>query len=240
MKRDVHMKFYSAGYLIISYDRELINKGCMIADLSQTILTICNGVRPTFLDYWFFPWCNSNKNDPITQVINGKLKISKEEYESGQTFLDTLMEEAKFVWPNVFKDLEDARFFKRNYLKGIENLEIISLNLSEEYRTDFLMNEREENDFKISIYGFLESSLPADVNNDGILGFDICGYESNGFYSFIFNNLQVDFKAFGKRLNDLSLVDNYEDAKQILHSIDDGEIEAEEILWYPWLIVKCV
>ncbi|MES9691202.1 hypothetical protein CN639_08460 [Bacillus toyonensis] len=234
------MKFYNAGYLIISYDRELINKGCMITDLSQTILTICNGVRPTFPDYWFFPWCNSNKNDPIAKVINGKLKISKEEHESGQTFLDTLMEEAKFAWPNVFKDLEDARFFKQNYLKGIENLEIISLNLSEEYRTDFLMNEREENDFKVSIYDFLESSLPTDVKNNEILGFDICGYESNGFYSFIFNNLQVDFKTFDKRLNDLSLVDKYEDAKQIIHSIDDGEIEAEEVLWYPWLIVKCV
>lgn len=87
------MKFYNAGYLIISYDRELIYKECNIEGLSQTILTICNGIRPTFPDYWFFPWCNSNKNDPIAQMINGRLKISKEEYESGQSFLDTLMEE---------------------------------------------------------------------------------------------------------------------------------------------------
>ncbi|WP_242251502.1 hypothetical protein [Bacillus cereus group sp. BfR-BA-01379] len=234
------MKYYSAGYLIISYDRELIYKECNIEGLSQTILTICNGVRPTFPDYWFFSWCNSNKNDPIAQMINGKLEISKEEHESAQTFLDTLTEEEKFVWPNVFKNLEDARFFKKNYLKGIENLEVIGLNLSEEYWTDFLMNEREGNDFKVSIYGFLKSSLPADVKNDGILGFDICGYESNGFYSFIFNNLQADFQVFGKKLNELSLVDNYEDAKQIIHLIDNREIEAEEILWYPWLIVKYI
>ncbi len=145
------MKYYSSGYLIISYDRELIYKECNIEGLSQTILTICNEIRPTFPDYWFFPWCNSNKNDPIAQMINGRLKISKEERESGQSFLDTLMEEEKFSWPNAFKNLEDARFFKRNYLKGIDNLEIISLHLSEEYRTDFLINEREENDFKVSI-----------------------------------------------------------------------------------------
>ncbi|MEK4911541.1 hypothetical protein [Bacillus sp. FSL E2-8887] len=231
------MKFYNAGYLIISYDRELIYKECNIEGLSQTILTICNESRPTFPDYWFFPWCNSNKNDPIAQMINGRLKISKEEHESGQSFLDTLMEEEKFSWPNAFKNLEDARFFKRNYLKGIENLEIISLHLSEEYRTDFLMNEREENDFEVSIYDFIESALPADVENDEILGFDICGFSNNNFYSFIHNNLQEDF---GKKLNELSLVDKYEDAKQIIHLIDDGEIEAEEVLWYPWLILKCV
>ncbi|WP_283750582.1 hypothetical protein [Bacillus cereus] len=233
------MKFYNAGYLIISYDRELIYKECNIEGLSKTILTICNGIRPTFPDYWFFPWCNSNKNDPIAQMINGRLKISKEEHESGQSFLDTLMEEEKFSWPNTFKNLGDARFFKRNYLKGIEDLEIISLHLSEEYRTGFLMNEREENDFKVSIYDFLESSLPVDVENDEILGFDICGFSNNNFYSFIHNNLQEDFEAFGKKLNDLSLVDKYEDAKQIIHLIDDGEIEAEEVLWYPWLILKC-
>lgn len=165
------------------------------------------------------------------------MKISKEERESGQSFLDTLMEEEKFSWPNAFKNLEDARFFKRNYLKGIENLEIISLHLSEEYRTDFLMNEREENDFEVSIYDFIESALPADVENDEILGFDICGFSNNNFYSFIHNNLQEDF---GKKLNELSLVDKYEDAKQIIHLIDDGEIEAEEVLWYPWLILKCI
>ena len=57
------------------------------------------------------------------------------------------------------------------------------------------------------------------------------------FYYFIHNNLKEDF---GKKLNELSLVDNYEDAKQIIHLIDDGEIEAEEVLWYPWLIMKCI
>ncbi|KMN46922.1 hypothetical protein [Bacillus sp. LK2] len=231
------MEFYNTGYLIISYDRELIYKDCIIEGLSQTILTICNEIRPTFPDYWFFPWCHSNKNDPIAQVINGRLKISKEEHESGQTFLNTLMEEEKFSWPNAFKNLEDARFFKQNYLKGIENLEIISVNLSEEYRTDFLMNQLVGRDPSVSIYDFLESSLPVDVKNDEILGFDICGFSNNDFYSFIHNNLQEDF---GKKLNALSLVDKYEDAKQIIHLIDNGEIEAEEILWYPWLIVKCI
>ncbi|MGR3777265.1 hypothetical protein ACT1UG_16305 [Bacillus paramycoides] len=231
------MEFYNTGYLIISYDRELIYKDCIIEGLSQTILTICNEIRPTFPDYWFFPWCHSNKNDPIAQVINGRLKISKEEHESGQTFLNTLVEEEKFSWPNAFKNLEDARFFKQNYLKGIENLEIISVNLSEEYRTDFLMNQLVGRDPSVSIYDFLESSLPVDVKNDEILGFDICGFSNNDFYSFIHNNLQEDF---GKKLNALSLVDKYEDAKQIIHLIDNGEIEAEEILWYPWLIVKCI
>ena len=94
-------------------------------------------------------------------MINVRLKISiNEEHESGQSFLENINARKKFAWPNTFKSLKDARLIKRNYLKGIENLEIISLYLSEEYRTDFLMNEREENDFEVSIYDFLEKSLP--------------------------------------------------------------------------------
>ncbi|NSL68502.1 hypothetical protein HRR34_19010 [Bacillus toyonensis] len=117
------MKFYNAGYLIISYDRELINKGCMITDLSQTILTICNGVRPTFSDYWFFPWCNSNKNDSIAKVINGKLKISKEEHESGQTFLDILYESTE-RFEKILENIINSQQSKEDLIDTLIEVEI--------------------------------------------------------------------------------------------------------------------
>ncbi|WP_181969236.1 hypothetical protein [Bacillus clarus] len=49
----------------------------------------------------------------------------------------------------------------------------------------------------------------------------------------------LDCKQFGKKLNDLSLIDDYEDAQGIIRLIDEKKIEAEEVLWYPWLILKC-
>jgi hypothetical protein len=233
------MKYYNGGFIIISYEKELIYQNCIIEGLSSIIVTISNGIRPTFPDYWFFPWSNTNENESITKLINSRLRISKEEHEQAQCFLDTLIEEKRFSWPNVFRNLEDARFFKQNYLKGIEDLEIVSLNLSEEYRADFLLNEREENDFDCSIYHFMEDALPFCINNDEMLGFDICGYSNNNFYSFIHNNLQTDFRKYGKDLNELSLIANYEDAQYVIHLIDNQKIEAEEILWYPWLILRC-
>ncbi|WP_242311935.1 hypothetical protein [Bacillus cereus group sp. BfR-BA-01331] len=233
------MKYYNAGFLIISYENDLINKNCIIEGLPETILTISNEVRPTFPDYWFFPWCNTDENDSSSNIIKSRLKISRDEHEKAQSFLNTLIQEKKFSWPNVFKSLEDARFFQQNYLKGIENLEIISLNLSDEYRTDFLLNELEGNNFEVSIYDFLEGSLPVSVKNHKILGFDICGYDNNSFYSFILNRLHEDFDRFDKKLNALSLIENYDDAKEIIHLIDEKKIEAEEVLWYPWLILKC-
>lgn len=233
------MNYYNAGFIIISYEKDLIYKNCIIEGLPETILTISNEVRPTFPDYCFFPWCNTHKNESNSSIIKSRLRISREEHEKAQSFLDTLIQEKKFSWPNVFKFLEDARFFQQNYLRGIENLEIISLNLSEEYRTDFLLNELEENNFEVSIYNFLESSLPFSVKKYEILGFDICGYSNNSFYSFIHNGLQEDFNRFNKKLNGLSLIGNYDDAKEIIYLIDEKKIKAEEVLWYPWLILKC-
>ena len=83
------------------------------------------------------------------------------------------------------------------------------------------MNEREENDFDCSIYHFMEDALPFCINNDEMLGFDICGYSNNNFYSFIHNNLQTDFRKYGKNLNELSLIANYEDAQYVIHLIDN-------------------
>ena len=41
------------------------------------------------------------------------------------------------------------------------------------------------------------------------------------FYSFIHNNLQTDFRKYGKNLNELSLIANYEDAQYVIHLIDN-------------------
>ncbi|HDX9577265.1 TPA: hypothetical protein ROX88_000750 [Bacillus pseudomycoides] len=233
------MNYYNAGYIIISYENELIYKGCTLQGLSDTIVSISNLVRPTFPDYWFFPWCNKSENNTISNLINSRLKISLDEHVKAQSFLETLIQEKIFSWPNVFKCLKDAMYFKECYLKGLKNLSIVSLSLSEEYQKDFLLNEEQENDFDVSIYDLLKDSRPFQIEDNEVLGFDICGYSNNAFYSFICNGLQSDFKRFGKQLNSLSLIENYKDAQEIIHLIDQGEIRAEEILWYPWLVTKC-
>ena len=48
------MNYYNAGFIIISYEKDLIYKNCIIEGLPETILTISNEVRPTFPDYCFF------------------------------------------------------------------------------------------------------------------------------------------------------------------------------------------
>ena len=78
------MKYYNGGFMIISYEKELIYQTCIIEGLSSTILTISNSVRPTFPDYWFFP--NTNENKSITKLINSRLRISKEEHEQARCF----------------------------------------------------------------------------------------------------------------------------------------------------------
>ena len=47
------MKYYNGGFIIISYEKELIYQNCIIEGLSSIIVTISNGIRPTFPDYWF-------------------------------------------------------------------------------------------------------------------------------------------------------------------------------------------
>ncbi|PGZ62007.1 hypothetical protein COE58_09665 [Bacillus cereus] len=58
------MQYYNGGFMIISDETELIYQTCISEGLPSIILTISNSVRPTFPDYWFSPWCNTNENAP--------------------------------------------------------------------------------------------------------------------------------------------------------------------------------
>lgn len=224
--------------MIISNEKEILNKNLDLIGLSEEVISISSVVRPTFPDIWFFPWCKDDDN--VYKLIRERIKNNKEKHREGEKFLDDLIKAKDFSWPNFFRNLKDAQFFMDNYLSSAKNLYIVSVNLPQSYYKDFLLNENNENSHEVSLYDFLKESEEYDIlEKDNILGFDICGYSNNQFYSYICNGLQKDFTKHGKILNHNSLIDKYKDAKELIELIDCNEIQAEEILWYPWLVLKC-
>lgn len=233
------MKFYRVGYLVISQDHKLIFNNINKRGLSKRILTISNLVKPTFPDVWFYHWTRIG-SEPIYKALKNKFQIINRKNSEAENFLNKLINEKSLSWPNVFKNINDVIQFKNAFLQNVENLQVVCIGLPEPYYGDFLENEVSENSFDVSIYDFIKESPQVDLKDeDELLGFDVCGYTNNQFYSMICNELQLEFDKYNIKLNENSLISNYAEANQLINLIDKREIQAEEILWYPWIVIKC-
>jgi hypothetical protein len=224
--------------MILSTDDELIYENFNISGLSKKVLTISSHIRPTFPDVWFFRWCNNNE-DKIYNSLKKRLSLEVNIYDQAEEYLDILCEKKTFSWPNVFWEVEDLLEFKNKYLLGINNLVIVEVVLPEKYYIDFMYNEKHENTYEVSVYKLLQNATEISIGPKEKLGFDICGYSNNQFYSYICNGLQKEFLEKGIKLNKYSLIDSYENADEIIELIDKKVLISEEILWYPWLLIKC-
>ncbi|MEW4286095.1 hypothetical protein [Priestia koreensis] len=230
------MNYYEVGYIIISTKDKYLSKSFKLDNLSTNVFSISNYVKPTYPDEWFFSWVHNIENE-----IKRDLNLSKEVLKEAEQFLEYLENSKKFSWPNIFASFEDAILFKDKFLFNIKNLMIVKICIPEDFYEDFLINEQNENDKEISIYNFLKDKKIEHISSkERKLGFDICGYLNGNFYSFICNGLQDDFLENNIQLNRYSLIEEYKDAKVIINLIDNNKILAEEILWYPWLLIKCI
>jgi hypothetical protein len=234
------MNYYEVGYIIISNENKYVSQSYNLDNLSPTILSISNYIKPTYPDEWLFSWVHNSNHDITRETIINDLNVSNETLEQAENFIEDLESKNRFVWPNVFYCLENAKQFKNKFLFNIKKLRIVKICIPEDFYEDFIINEKDEIDMP-SIYQFVKGKKIEELSfQDKKLGFDICGFSNGGFYSFICNGLQNDFLDNQVRLNPYSLIEQYKDALDVISLIDKNIIQAEEILWYPWLLIDCI
>lgn len=143
--------------------------------------------------------------------------------------------EKKFYFPDVFNSYECAVEFIHNFLSNENNLKIIGIALPNIYKNIFL---EDQDDLTYGVCNNINQSL--GIGSKGmILGYEILGFESGGFHSYICNGLEDDYyDKYKLKLNSYGLISTLEEAK-ILTDFTNDEIEGTEpVLWLPWILLE--
>ncbi len=149
------------------------------------------------------------------------------------------VDKGAFGWPNVFFSTDDAREFVRRFVPGQEDLVLFGLGLPERLSELFIESETPSDETGAS--GVFEAISRLQPLEDGgrVLGFEILGYDTSGYHSWLCNGLEQDVAdELSVRPNADGFVDTYHDAMKAAEFCGRDEVGAEPGFWAPWLVVE--
>jgi hypothetical protein len=228
MKRE----FLLGGYFIVmpsdraSYMEESI--------VPNRILSVSNCICEILPAEWGLSWVK-NRNNDINRIKN-LLKLNDDEFLQLETWVTSKFDEGLFGWPNGFVELNAVKEFTMLFLSKVKEAYILSIGLTKNDAKTFLEEEKTEGNIgKSLIYSILEKGIKMDTSD--ILGFDVLGYETSAFHSYLCNGLEKDFyRELKITPNMFCFYDRYEEAEKATDLLINEVIGAEPALWQTWVI----
>ncbi len=194
------------------------------------------------------------KQYPDTSILWGNSEVKKERYMdqlglSLNTFqlFEHWIEEHRntgdVLFPQVFSDLHSAGDFLNRFLIQIPDIRIISIGLPERYKSDFLEDIELFSSKNPEPYGVEKMLLqhhPPEKDGAKKVGYEVLGFDSGSFHSYLCNGLERDFRQhFNFSPNRYGLIDSIEEADRYSDYCNElGEEETESVLWFPWAIFE--
>ena len=129
---------------------------------------------------------------------------------------------------SCFTKLSDALLISKKYLYNLPCIKIISLALEDAYKDIFI----EDATPKWNI------SLLKEQKTDGdFIGYDILGWDTGGFHSYLCNGLNKDIESkYSLEINDLGLIQNqYSQVKEFAEYIEG---QGEPVIWLPFAVYE--
>ena len=184
-----------------------------------------------------------------------KLGLTVKEFQALQNKADRWFDLDLYAWGEVLLDLDLAKEFAANYLSHLQNIKLLAIATTANYRDLFLQSESALNNSEIGICQALKSHQTIEIERtlasryNGLqtrnaqardfLGYEILGYEYGGFHSFVCNHLETDFANKLKiKLNQYGLIEQYDLATKASDYANNPNTGAEPVLWMPWAIVE--
>lgn len=230
------MNVFSGGYYIIApverpdyMDHEVI---------PDTVLSMSECISDIYPDITIL-WGTSMK---AKREYAQRLKVSQEAFEELESWVEDQLDAGSFKFPHVFSTVELAREFLCKFLGHLSAAKIIGIGLPEEYVTNFIDYEQSLNKEEETRYG-IEHSLVHKNSIEGkganMLGYEILGFESGTFHSYLCNGLEKDFKDhFSFKLNEHGLIPSLDDAARYCNYSNNEELGTEPVLWFPWAVFE--
>ena len=230
------MEFYVGGYYLIEGTsiKEWMNHDLLPSQIFTPSSCICN-LHPEDI---CLSWVKGDKK--VKEEYRAKLGITKEQFAELQKNIDESFNKEKYGWLQVFIEVEDARRYYNHWLSNQPDIKLIAIALNEEHRGIFLEEEKPEGN-NAGSYGnwlSLQNGVTIDMG-EGLLGYEVLGFEMGSFHSFICNSLENDFfEKLGIRFNNRGLISTYSEASKAADYAQDPEVGAEPALWQPWAIIE--
>lgn len=168
-----------------------------------------------------------------------RLNISESTYEEIANWVADKFEGGFFAYPQVFTTIELAKEFLYKYLCHLSDAKIIGIGLPEKYVDEFITYEEPLNagENQNGIEKLLLSGLPIEEKDSKFMGYEILGYESGSFHSYLCNGLEKDFNEHFKfTLNQNGFIPSLEEAASYCEYSNDENLDTETVLWLPWAI----
>jgi len=181
----------------------------------------------------------TDRNETITAYTK-KLSITKEQFEELQENIDSSFNTNKYGWIQMFLEVDEARKYYKKWLTNIPDIKLVAIATSKEHREIFLTEEKSEGE-NLGACGnwlMLEKGVSIDINQ-GLLGYDVLGFDVCAFHSFICNSLENDFaEKLGIKFNKSGLISSFSEATIAADYAQNPDVGAETALWQPWAIIE--
>ncbi|RJP02832.1 hypothetical protein D3D03_03300 [Exiguobacterium sp. RIT452] len=193
------------------------------------------------------------KQYPDTSILWGNSEVKKARYmdqlglslNTVQLFEQWIEEHRNtgdVLFPQVFSSLHSAQDFLNRFLIQHPGIRIISIGLPERYKSDFLEDIELFSSKNPEPYGVEKMLLqhhPPEKDGAKKVGYEVLGFDSGSFHSYLCNGLERDFRQhFNFSPNRFGLIDSIEEADRYSDYCNALGEETESVLWLPWGIFE--
>lgn len=193
------------------------------------------------------------KQYPDTSILWGNFEVKKARYmdqlglslNTVQLFEHWIEEHRNtgdVLFPQVFSSLHSAEDFLNRFLTQVSGIRIISIGLPERYKSDFLEDIELFSSKNPEPYGVGKMLLqhhPPEKDGAKKVGYEVLGFDSGSFHSYLCNGLERDFrKHFNFSPNRYGLINSIEEADRYSDYCNELGEETESVLWFPWAIFE--
>ncbi|WP_342541930.1 hypothetical protein MHH33_12745 [Paenisporosarcina sp. FSL H8-0542] len=232
------MKYISGGYYIVSPSEraDYMDKTLLPETILSASVCLCD-----FQPDINILWGGSQKKK---QTYSKELNLSNSAFEELEGWVQKKFEDGTFKFPQLFTTVDLAREFKKTFLNHINDIRIIGIGLEENFAEEFLDEEETLSKPAKERYGIetlLMNKTTMDMEVTKKNGYEVLGFESGQFHSYICNGLEKDYNNnFKFSLNENGFIPNREMAIKCCEYSNDEELETESVLWLPWAIFEYV
>ncbi|MFB3224842.1 hypothetical protein [Exiguobacterium sp. PHA03] len=230
------MNYLSAGYYLIlpTLRKEYMDKKIV----PESVLSVSECICTHYPDISIL-WGNSEvKKDRYME----QLGLSSNTFQLLEKWIEEHRKTGDVLFPQVFSNLDAAQTFVDRFLNHLPDIRLISIGLPEQYRVDFLDDVTAFSSKNPEPYGvekILQRQLPVNMEGAQIIGYEVLGFDSRSFHSYLCNGLERDFSHyFNFSLNSHGLIHTFEEADRYSDYCNELGEATEAVLWLPWAIFE--
>ncbi len=226
------MHYLSAGYYLIlpTPRKEYMDK----VIVPESVLSVSECICTHYPDISIL-WGNSEiKKDRYMEQIG----LSPNTFQLLEQWIEEHRETGDVLFPQVFSNLNAAQMFVNHFLNHLPDIRIISIGLPEQYKVDFLEDVAAYSSKNPEPYGvekILQRQLAVNMEGFQKIGYEVLGFDSGLFHSYLCNGLEHDFsQQFNFSINSRGLIHTFEEADRYSNYCNELGEATEAVLWFPW------